>query len=90
MNPAPSDYNPDSRVDQLITKMGLWITDDDASISAAVESVLASNPKAVSDIRGGNQKAIGSLIGQVLKHVKAADPKAVRDKLMSELEIPVI
>ena len=90
MNQAPSDYNPYSRVDQLITEMGLWITDDDASISAAVESVIASNPKAVSDFRGGNQKAIGVLIGQVLKQVKSSDPKAVRDRLISELEIPAI
>ena len=41
--------------------------------------------KAVADFKGGNEKAIGALIGQVMKSVKGADPQTVREKIIAAM-----
>lgn len=40
---------------------------DEGEIMAVVEKVIAENPKPVQDIRSGEMKAIGFLVGQVMK-----------------------
>lgn len=73
------------RIDAIIAEKGLAIVQDTGAIDAAIAAVLARSEKAIADFKGGNEKALGALIGQVMKQVKGADPQAVRDKLVSEL-----
>lgn len=73
------------RIDQIITEKGLWIVNDDALLDAAMTEVLANNPKAVADFKAGNEKAVGRLIGQVVKQIKGADPAVVSAKLLTLL-----
>jgi aspartyl-tRNA(Asn)/glutamyl-tRNA(Gln) amidotransferase subunit B len=40
---------------------------EDSSIEPIVDAVLAANPRAVEELRGGKDKAIGALIGQVMR-----------------------
>lgn len=63
---------------------------DDADVGgleAIVKAVLANSAKAVEEIKGGKDKAIGSIVGQVMKQMKA-DPKLVNDtirRMISEM-----
>jgi aspartyl-tRNA(Asn)/glutamyl-tRNA(Gln) amidotransferase subunit B len=41
---------------------------DEGEITKIVEKVLAENPKAAEDVKAGEMKAIGFLVGQVMKH----------------------
>lgn len=51
-------------------------------LAAVIESVIAANPDAVESYRGGEHKAIGFLVGQVMKETGGrADPKAVNQML---------
>ena len=44
-----------------------------------------NNPKAVEDYRGGKEKALGALVGQVMKAMKGkADPGSV-NKMLREM-----
>ncbi len=74
-----------SRIDEIIAAKGLAIVEDTGAIDAAIAAVLARSEKAVADFKGGNEKAIGALIGQVMKAVKGADPATVKEKLLAEL-----
>lgn len=74
-----------SRIDEIVAAKGLAIVQDTGAIDAAIAAVLAKNEKAVADFKGGNEKAIGALIGQVMKSVKGADPQTVRDKIIAAM-----
>ena len=61
---------------------GLQQVSDEGELRAIVEQVIADNADTVADIRGGNQKAIGALVGQVMKATKGqADPRATNELL---------
>ncbi|MEK6261998.1 MAG: Asp-tRNA(Asn)/Glu-tRNA(Gln) amidotransferase subunit GatB [Planctomycetota bacterium] len=82
---APQAVLSVSRIDEIITAKGLAIVEDTGAIDAAIAMVLSRGEKAIADFKSGNEKAIGALIGQVLKQVKGADPQAVREKLLTAL-----
>ena len=59
----------------------------DKEIEAIVDAVLAANQKAVEDYKGGNAKAIGALVGQVMKQSKGkANPAMVNELLQQKLQ----
>jgi aspartyl-tRNA(Asn)/glutamyl-tRNA(Gln) amidotransferase subunit B len=74
------------RVSQVISERGLGRVADDGALDQVVTAVLAKNPKAIADFRAGKQAAVGALIGQVMREVKGADPQAVREKLLAQLQ----
>ncbi|MCL2223510.1 MAG: Asp-tRNA(Asn)/Glu-tRNA(Gln) amidotransferase subunit GatB [Defluviitaleaceae bacterium] len=53
-----------------IEKHGLAQINDDASIAAIVEKVLAANADAVAEYKSGKEKAFGFLVGQTMKELK--------------------
>ncbi len=77
----------EASVERIISERGLLLVTDTGPIDAAIDKVLAEprNEKAISDIRGGKQQAVGPLIGQVMSQVKGADPKMVRGRLLERL-----
>ena len=63
----------------------MQITDTKA-IEAIVDAVIAANPKPVADYKSGNKKALGALIGQVMKQSKGkANPQMVNQLLADKL-----
>ena len=51
-----------------------------------MEAVIAGNPDQVADFRGGNEKAIGWFVGQVMKATGGkANPKLVNELLRKKL-----
>jgi aspartyl-tRNA(Asn)/glutamyl-tRNA(Gln) amidotransferase subunit B len=59
---------------------------DASALEAAVDEVLAENPDAVTSFRGGEQKVVGFLVGQVMRATQGrADPKLVNEILRSKL-----
>ena len=68
------DIDPEKYVDEHELKMDNN-TDD---LKKIIEEVIANNPKAVADYQGGNQKAIGALVGQTMKATQGkANPHAL-------------
>ncbi|MBI1985299.1 MAG: Asp-tRNA(Asn)/Glu-tRNA(Gln) amidotransferase GatCAB subunit B, partial [Rhodospirillales bacterium] len=53
---------------------------------AAVNKVIAANPKQVADVRAGKDKTIGWLVGQVMKATQGkANPQMVNELLKRKL-----
>ncbi len=57
--------NPDSP-EKIVKDKGLVQITDTKAIEGIVDEVIANNQKAVDDYKGGNKKAIGALVGQVM------------------------
>ncbi|RYD05656.1 hypothetical protein N752_07105 [Desulforamulus aquiferis] len=52
-----------------------------------MEQVIAANPKSVEDFRAGKDRAIGFLVGQVMKATKGkANPEMVNKLLKEKLQ----
>jgi len=70
--------------DAIVRERGLSQISDEAAIAAAVDAAIAANPKAVADIRAGNQRALAALFGPVMKQLGGKGNPAVVNKLIAE------
>lgn len=69
-----------------VEENGLKTVNDVAALKEAVEKTIASNPKAVREYKGGKEKVLGFLVGQVMKETKGkAAPDTVRELLKKEI-----
>jgi aspartyl-tRNA(Asn)/glutamyl-tRNA(Gln) amidotransferase subunit B len=73
-------------VAELVAELGLGRISDRAALRAAVAQVIAEQPGAVGDVRAGAERAIGFLIGQVMRRTGGrADPSLVGELLRAAL-----
>jgi aspartyl-tRNA(Asn)/glutamyl-tRNA(Gln) amidotransferase subunit B len=73
-------------VDALIDSRGLRQISDTGAIEAAVDQVIAAQPKFVEDYRAGKEKAFNALVGQVMKATGGkANPQEVSRLLRERL-----
>jgi aspartyl-tRNA(Asn)/glutamyl-tRNA(Gln) amidotransferase subunit B len=79
----------DADPQRLVDELGLAVIGDESLLRRAAEEAVAENPKAAADFRAGKEKALGPLMGAVLRRTggKAA-PDAVRRILEEILEKP--
>ncbi len=68
----------DVSVDDAISALGIESVDT-GELESLVKKLLASNPKIVDDVKNGNAKAVGALIGQARKQNANANPQMVRE-----------
>ena len=62
---------------------GMEVVADEGAIEAIVDTVIANNPKAVADFKGGKTNVVGWLCGQVMKESKGKANPAVASKLVA-------
>lgn len=79
-------WNCPDEPEKIVEAKGLVQITDTGAIEAIVDEVIANNEKAVADYKGGNKKAIGALVGQVMKASKGkANPGMVNQLLAKKL-----
>ena len=72
--------------ESIADEQDLWIKEDTEQLSAVVDDIIASNPKAAEQYRSGDQKVFGFFMGQANKALKgAASPNAIKDYLLIKL-----
>ena len=70
----------------IVEEQGLVQITDTGAIEEIVKQVIADNPKSVEDFKSGKGKAIGFLVGQVMKLSKGrANPGVVNELLQKHL-----
>jgi aspartyl-tRNA(Asn)/glutamyl-tRNA(Gln) amidotransferase subunit B len=73
-------------VDGVIEKRGLKQISDSGEIEKLVDAAIAAGAKQVEDYRAGKEKALQSLVGQVMKASKGkANPAQVNEILKKKL-----
>ena len=79
-------WNGEGNADDLIASRGLTQITDSSVIEQAVSDVIARFPDQSEQIRAGQEKVIGFLVGQVMKTTSGkANPQAVNDILKKQL-----
>jgi len=68
----------------IIKEQGLAQISDEGALAAIVEKVIAGNPGPAEDYRRGKEKALGFLVGQVMKETKGQANPGLVNKLLKE------
>jgi aspartyl-tRNA(Asn)/glutamyl-tRNA(Gln) amidotransferase subunit B len=81
-------YETGKPASEVVTEKGLRQISDESALLAAVEQVLAENPKEVDEFRAGREKLLGFFMGQVMKATQGkANPQAVNKLLRERLTV---
>jgi len=75
----------DAPAEQIANELGLIQSSDTGPIDAAIDALIAQNPKSLQDYRGGKQAALGSLVGMIMKSGKGLNAKVVQERLREKL-----
>ncbi|WP_354527543.1 Asp-tRNA(Asn)/Glu-tRNA(Gln) amidotransferase subunit GatB [Nakamurella sp. UYEF19] len=74
--------------DAVVAARGLAVVSDESALQAAVDEALAAQPAVADRIRGGNLKAVGAIVGAVMKATKGqADAGRVNALVLKTLGI---
>ena len=80
-------YETGKAASDIVKDRGLVQITDSGEISAVVDEALAQNPQAVADFAAGNARAIGFLVGQVMKATRGkANPAKVNELLRERMK----
>ncbi len=72
--------------EEIAQKLDVLQVSDEGALEAIVDQVIADNEKAATDVRNGEMKAIGFLVGQVMKASKGkANPGLVQNIIKNKL-----
>lgn len=73
--------------EQIVKDKGLVQISDEGTLLKIIAEVLDANPKSVEDFKDGKNKAVGFLVGQLMKATKGqANPQLVNKLLQQELQ----
>ena len=75
------DIDPEKYVEEH----GLKTVNDEGALQEVLEKVIADNPQAVADYKGGKEKALGALVGQTMKAMKGKANPGMVNQILKEL-----
>jgi aspartyl-tRNA(Asn)/glutamyl-tRNA(Gln) amidotransferase subunit B len=78
--------DPVAEPGRLAEQRGLIQVSDDSALDGWIDQALAANAKAVDEFKAGKEKALGAVVGAVMKlSAGKANPKVVQDKIRARL-----
>jgi aspartyl-tRNA(Asn)/glutamyl-tRNA(Gln) amidotransferase subunit B len=79
-------FDSDEAPEAIVSARGFRQVSDPAALDSLIDKVLSAQPAAVADVRNGQGKAMGFLIGQVMQASGGkANPKTIRELLAKKL-----
>ena len=79
-------FGSDETPEAIVAARGFRQVSDTTALDSLIEKVLAAQPAAVADVKKGQGKAMGFLVGQVMQASGGkANPKAIRELLAKKL-----
>lgn len=78
-------FKEDIDPDVYVQEKGLMMVNDEEALRAAAELVMKENPQSVADYRGGKEKAIGFLVGAVMREMKGKGNPGMVKELLKEM-----
>lgn len=69
---------------EIIKEKGLAQISDEGALAAIIDGIISANPQSVEDFRAGKERAIGFLVGQVMKATKGQANPGLVNKLLKE------
>ena len=79
-------WNDETDPAELAEKLGLVQQSDSGELAKVVETVMVENGQAVEDLRGGNTRAMGALVGAAMKATKGqGNPQMITELIKARL-----
>ncbi len=78
-------FNENKKIADLVKSLGQTQINDEGQIEAWAKQAVEANPKAVADYKSGNTKAIGAMVGMVMKLSKGKANPAIINKILVRL-----
>ncbi|OFW56169.1 MAG: aspartyl/glutamyl-tRNA amidotransferase subunit B [Candidatus Solincola sediminis] len=73
--------------DEIVKEQGITQISDSQELERLIAEVIKENPESVDDYRGGKEKALGFMVGQVMRKTGGrANPQLVNEMLKRSLE----
>ena len=77
----------DDSAEAVANELGLLQSSDTSAVDAAIDAIIAQNPKPLQDLKAGRMAAMGALVGMIMKSSKGLNPKVVQERLKAKLGI---
>jgi len=72
---------------EIVEELGLSQVSDTSELLKIISETIEAHPQAIEDYKAGADKAVGFLVGQIMRQTKgAANPQAVKEIMTAELE----
>lgn len=68
----------------IVREMGLEVVVDSAAVGALVDEVIRDMPKAIEEYKGGKAKALGAVVGQIMKRSQGKFPPALVNEILQQ------
>lgn len=82
----PAMWETGKSADVIVREKGLVQISDTGALEALAAKIIEANPQSVADFKAGKKKAVGFLMGQIMKETKGkANPQAVNAILTKKL-----
>ena len=73
--------------DAIVKEKGLEQISDQGALEKIVDETLAENPKSIEDFRAGKDRALGFLVGQIMKKTRGkANPEMINTMLREKMQ----
>ena len=77
-------FEEDGDVDAYVKEHGLEQVSDAGLVKEAVDKIIAANPQSIADYKAGKTKAMGFIVGQVMRELKGKAAPAVVNELVKQ------
>jgi aspartyl-tRNA(Asn)/glutamyl-tRNA(Gln) amidotransferase subunit B len=82
----PEMWESGKLVDEILAEKGIEQISDDGELEKFVDEAIAANPSAIEDFRNGKERALGALVGTVMKLSKGqANPAKVNEIIRGKI-----
>ena len=78
-------FEEDVDPEKYVEEKGLKTVNDEGALRKTIEEIIAANPQSVEDYHNGKDRAIGFLVGQTMKAMKAKADPALVNQILKEL-----
>ncbi|HUS89983.1 MAG TPA: Asp-tRNA(Asn)/Glu-tRNA(Gln) amidotransferase subunit GatB [Desulfosporosinus sp.] len=78
-------YSTGKDAGTIVKEKGLAQISDEGALLGIIDDVISANPQSVEDYRAGKDKAIGFLVGQIMKATKGQANPGLVNQLLKEL-----
>ena len=78
-------FTDDVDPERYVEENGLKMVSDEGALKEVIEKVIASNPQAAADYKGGKEKALGALMGQTMRAMKGKADPGIVTRMLKEL-----
>jgi len=78
-------FDDNTDPEKYVEENGLKAVSDDGALREVIQKVINENPQPVEDYHNGKKKAMGFLVGQIMKEMKGKADPAMANNILKEL-----